>query len=153
VVIARTFSKIYGLAGMRLGYAVGAKETIARMKAQALQDDVNAAVLEAGLAGLSDAEGLADCRGKINATRRWLAEELAKDGRNFIPTQANFLMIDMVGDVQPFIDKFKARKILVGRKFPALPNFLRVTIGTQPETESFLAALREMAPAKTSRAA
>ncbi len=153
VVIARTFSKIYGLAGMRLGYAVGAKETIARMKQQALQDDVNAAVLEAGLAGLSDAQGIADCRSRINGTRRWLTEELAKDGRNFIPTQANFLMIDMGGDVQPFIEKFKARNILVGRRFPAMPNFLRVTIGTQPETESFLGALREIAPAKASRAA
>lgn len=153
VVIARTFSKIYGLAGMRLGYAVGAKETIARMKQQALQDDVNAAVLEAGLAGLSDAEGVADCRTRINGTRRWLVEELAKDGREFIPSQANFLMIEMGGDVQPFIDKFQARKILVGRRFPAMPNFLRVTIGTQAETESFLGALREIAPAKASRAA
>lgn len=153
VVIARTFSKIYGLAGMRLGYAVGAKETIARMKQQALQDDVNAAVLEAGLAGLSDAEGIGDCRSRINGTRRWLTEELAKDGRNFIPTQANFLMIDMGGDVQPFIEKFKARNILVGRRFPATPDFLRVTIGTQAETEKFLVALREIAPAKASRAA
>lgn len=153
VVTARTFSKIYGLAGMRLGYAVGAKETIARMKQQALQDDVNAAVLEAGLAGLSDADGIADRRSRINGTRRWLTEELAKDGRNFIPSQANFLMIDMGGDVQPFIEKFQARKILAGRRFPAMPNFLRVTIGTQAETESFLGALREIAPAKASRAA
>lgn len=153
VIVARTFSKIYGLAGMRLGYAVGAKETIERMQRQALQDNVNAAVLAAGLAGLSDADGIANCRSKINGTRRWLTGELAKDGRSFIPTQANFLMIDMGGDVRPFIDKFQAHNILVGRQFPSMLNFLRVTIGTQAETESFLAALRELAPAKGSRAA
>ena len=153
VVVARTFSKIYGLAGMRLGYAVGAKETISRMHQQTLQDNVNAAVFAAAHASLSDAESIAICRSKINGTRRWLTEELAKDERNFIPTQANFLMIDMGSDVRPFIGKFQAHNILVGRQFPAMPHFLRVTIGTQAETESFLAALRKIAPAKGSRAA
>jgi histidinol-phosphate/aromatic aminotransferase/cobyric acid decarboxylase-like protein len=62
-------------------------------------------------------------------------------------------MIDMGSDVQAFIDQFKAKNILVGRRFASMPNFMRVTIGTQPETEAFVAALRQIAPARASKAA
>jgi histidinol-phosphate aminotransferase len=153
VLIARTFSKIYGMAGMRLGYAIGAKETIARIREQSLQDNTNAAVLAAGLASLSDAANISSCREKLNGTRAWLCGELAKDGRSFVPSQANFVMIDMHTDVRPIIDQFAARNILLGRRFPSMSNFLRVTIGTQQETETFVAALREIAPASASKAA
>ncbi len=153
VVIARTFSKIYGMAGMRLGYAVGAKETIARIREHSLQDNTNAAVLAAGLASLSDAANISSCREKMNGTRAWLCGELAKDGRSFVPSQANFVMIDMHTDVRPIIDQFAARNILVGRRFPSMSNFLRITIGTQQETEAFVTALREIGPANASKAA
>ncbi len=153
VVIARTFSKIYGMAGMRLGYAVGAKETIARIREHSLQDNTNAAVLAAGLASLSDAANISSCREKMNGTRAWLCGELAKDGRSFVPSQANFVMIDMHTDVRPIIDQFAARNILVGRRFSSMNNFLRVTIGTQQETETFVTALREIGPANASKAA
>lgn len=153
VVIARTFSKIYGMAGMRLGYAVGANETIARIREQSLQDNTNAAVLAAGLASLSDAANISSCREKMNGTRAWLCGELAKDGRSFVPSQANFVMIDMHTDVRPIIDQFAARNILVGRRFSSMSNFLRITIGTQQETEAFVTALREIAPASASKAA
>ena len=62
-------------------------------------------------------------------------------------------MLDIGTDVKPIIEQFRARNIFVGRPFPAMPTFMRVTIGTQPETEAFLAALREIAPAKSARAA
>jgi histidinol-phosphate aminotransferase len=153
VLVARTFSKIYGMAGMRLGYAIGAKEQIARISAQFLQDNTNAAVLAAALASLHDPQNIASCRERLVATRTWLCGGLAQDGRAFIPSHANFVMIDMGSDVQPFIDRFKTEDILVGRKFPSMPNFMRVTIGTRPETEAFLAALRRIAPAQKSKAA
>lgn len=153
VIVARTFSKIYGMAGMRLGYAVGAKEPIAQIRNQLTQDNGNAAVLAAALASLADDDHVASCRARINGTRRWLCAELAKDSREFIRSQANFVMIDMGSDTQPFIDQFRARNIFVGRRFASMPNFLRVTIGAQRETESFLEVLREIAPARSSKAA
>jgi histidinol-phosphate aminotransferase len=153
LVVARTFSKIYGMAGMRLGYAVGSRETVLAMKAHILEDNGNAAVLAAALASLADKEHIATCRARMNATRRWLAGELTKDGRPFIPSEANFLMIDMGTDVLPIIEQFEARNILVGRRFPSMNNFLRVTIGTQPEMEAFVATLREIAPVRASKAA
>ena len=86
------------------------------------------------------------CRAKMNGTRAWLCGELAKDGRPFVPSQANFVMIDMDTDVRPIIDQFAGRNILVGRRFPSMNNFLRITIGTQQEMETFVTALREIAP-------
>jgi histidinol-phosphate aminotransferase len=153
VVVARTFSKIYGMAGMRLGYAIGAKEPIARLGEQLLQDNGNAAVLQAALASLADNERIAYCRTQLNGTRQWLCAALANESRPFIPSQANFVMLDMGTDVKPIIEQFRARNIFVGRRFAAMPNFLRVTIGTQPETEAFLAALREIVPARSAQAA
>ncbi len=153
VIVARTFSKIYGMAGMRLGYAIGAKEPIARLRAELLQDNGNAAVLQAALASLADNDHVATCRAQLNATRQWLCAELTKDSRPFIPSQANFVMLDLGTEVKPIIEQFRARSIIVGRRFASMADFLRVTIGTQPETEAFLAALREIAPANATRAA
>jgi histidinol-phosphate aminotransferase len=153
VIVARTFSKIYGMAGMRLGYAIGAREPISRLAQQLLQDNGNAAVLQAALASLADNDHVATCRAQLNGTRDWLCAELTKDSRPFIASQTNFVMLDLGADVRPIIEEFRARNILVGRSFTALPNFLRVTIGTQPETEAFLAALREILPAHPARAA
>ncbi len=153
LLVVRTFSKIYGMAGMRLGYAVGSKETIAAMQPQILRDNGNAAVLAAALASLADKDYVATSRARMNATRRWLADELKHDGRSFIPSEANFMMIDMGTDVQPIIENFAARNILVGRRFPSMNNFLRVTIGTQPEMEAFVDSLREIAPARAAKAA
>lgn len=153
VIVARTFSKIYGLAGMRLGYAIGGKEPIARLREQLVQDNGNAAVLQAALASLADTDHVATCRAQLNATRQWLCAELTKDSRPFIASQANFVMLDMGTDVKPIIEQFQARNIIVGRRFAAMPNFLRVSIGTQLETEAFLAALREITPVRSPRAA
>jgi len=153
VIVARTFSKIYGMAGMRLGYGIGAKEPSARLREQLLQDNGNAAVLQAALASLADHDHVASCRAQLNATRQWLCAELTKDSRPFIPSQANFVMLDMGSDVKPIVEQFRVRNVIVGRRFAAMPTFLRVTIGTQPETEAFLAALREIAPVGSKRAA
>lgn len=148
LLVVRTFSKVYGMAGMRLGYAVGSKDTIRAMTPYNLQPfNGNAAVLAAAHASLSDQEHVADCGKQMNQTRSWLCDQLAKGGWPFVPSQANFVMIGVGKDVQPIVDQFRARKILVGRRFASMPEFLRVSIGTQPEMEQFVAALREIAPA------
>jgi histidinol-phosphate aminotransferase len=153
VVVARTFSKVYGMAGMRLGYAVGAKETIARMRPHLLYSNANTAVLAAAETSLGDTEYVASCRQRINGTRKWLVDHLAKDGWQVVPSHTNFVMIDMTRDVRPIIATFRDRNIEVGRRFPSMSNFLRVTIGTRPEMESFLAAFREIAVSAPSKAA
>jgi histidinol-phosphate aminotransferase len=152
LVVARTFSKIYGLAGMRLGYAVGAKEAIDAMGKQILNDNLNAAVIPAALAALADTAYAASCRDRLNTSRRWLADQLTKGGWRFIPSDANFLMIDAGTDVEPLLAQFEARGIIVGRRFASLNCFLRVTIGTQDEMESFFAVFKEVLPHQASKA-
>jgi histidinol-phosphate aminotransferase len=146
LVVVRTFSKIYGLAGMRLGYAVASREKADALRAHALWSNGNAAVLDAALASLEEPEHAVRQRALLNGTRRWLCEELRRDGRRFIPSEANFVMIEVGSDVTPLIEAFRARGIRVGRRFPALPGFLRISIGTDDEMRAFLAGLRELAP-------
>jgi histidinol-phosphate aminotransferase len=147
VVVARTFSKIHGMAGLRLGYAIASRENAAALRDQLSWNNVNGPALEAARASLQDQKYLARVRSRLNGTRRWLCGELAKDGRRFIPSHANFLMIDVGGDVGPVIEAFRERRMLVGRRFPSLPNWLRVTIGTEEEMRAFLAGLRRIVPA------
>ncbi len=148
VVVARTFSKIYGMAGIRLGYAVGSAANIAAMERCASWDNTSQTALAMGLAALADAEVVPAERKRLNGTRRWLCAELAKDGRRYIPSEANFVMIDVGGDVVPVGQAFRERGILVGRKFPSMPTWLRVSIGTPAETEAFVTALRAIVPAR-----
>jgi histidinol-phosphate aminotransferase len=153
LVIARTFSKVYGMAGMRLGYAVASPELIRAMSQHKLWSGTNAAVLEAALASLDDQAHVADQKRRLNGTRQWLCKELERDGRRYIPSEANFVMFDVGGDVQPLIRRFQEKKILVGRKFPSMGNWMRITVGTPKEMEAFIVALREIVPVKSARAA
>ncbi len=146
VVVARTFSKIYGMAGMRLGYAVASPELIARMGRFGLWNPLNAAVLEAGLASLDDADHVAKQRKLNNETRQWLCAELERDGRRSIPSHTNFIMLDVGRDVVEVAAQFRQREILVGRKFPPMHHWLRVSIGARNQMEKFLATLRQIVP-------
>jgi histidinol-phosphate aminotransferase len=148
LVVARTFSKIYGMAGMRLGYAVTSAANAETLRAHASWSNVNAAVLAAAQASLADAGLVARQRERLNGTRRWLLAELARDGRRTIPSEANFVMVDAGDDVKPLIEALAARGIRVGRRFAALSTWLRVTIGTPEETRAFLEALRAVRPAR-----
>ena len=148
LVVVRTFSKVYGMAGMRLGYAVASKENAEALRAHAAWSNANAAVLAAALASLAESDHVPRQRSINREVRDWLCRELDRDRRRYIPSHANFLMIDVGGDVKPFIDSFRDRHILVGRRFASLPNWLRVSMGTKPEMQAFVDALRVIAPAR-----
>lgn len=152
LIVARTFSKIYGMAGMRLGYALCSAKNAQTLREHGFWGNLNAAVLAAGRASLEDQGFAARQRERMNATRRWLVAELQKDGRRVIPSEANFVMVEIGRDVTPVIAAFRAKKVLVGRRFAALPTWLRITVGTQDETAAFLAGLREIVPAQAAAA-
>jgi histidinol-phosphate aminotransferase len=153
LVVVRTFSKIYGLAGLRLGYAVATAENIRAMRGHATWDNANALALAAALASLGDEAHVATHRQRNADTRRWLAAELTKDGRRFIPAQANFMMIHVGRDVGPVIQKFQEKGVLTGRRFQSMPDWLRISLGTREEMGTFLARLREIVPARGTAAA
>lgn len=146
LLVVRTFSKIHGLAGMRLGYGVGTRPLADALRAHQLWSNTNAAVLEAAIASLADTDHLADQRRRINGEKARLVATLRSEGRRVIPSETNFVMIDMGRDVAPVIAAFRDRRILVGRRFRSMPTWLRLSIGTPREMDAFAAALREIVP-------
>lgn len=144
LIVARTFSKIYGMAGLRCGYCIAQPEMIKRMREQQTWDSLNIMALVAATASLQDGRQVEEGRLRNSLTKQQVYSELKKLGFAFIPSHANFLMIDLRREVRPVIAAMRERNVQVGRVFPALPNFMRVTIGTKPQMEAFIAAFRQV---------
>lgn len=145
VIVARTFSKIAALAGMRLGYGIAPKELIDRMRPQGI-GSINVAVRLAAVAALQDTEAIARVRTAVIETRRKVSADLLAHGYSVIPSQANFFMVDIGRDVQPVIQEFRTRGVLVGRPFPPMTQHLRVSIGTDPEMARFVEVFKDVFP-------
>src|ERR1041385_2627977 len=144
LIVARTFSKIYGMAGLRVGYCVAQPVTMKRMRPHQTWDSVNIMALAAAIASLNDPEQVPNGR-RLNAqTKQFVLDELGRLGYSNIPSQANFVMIDVKRPVQPLITGLRERNVQVGRLFPALPTHMRVTIGKQSEMETFKTAFRDV---------
>jgi len=142
LIVARTFSKIYGMAGFRCGYCAAQKETIDRLREHQPWDSVNILALVAGIASMNDPEQVANGRRLNHEARAFTLSELDSLGYQSIASQANFIMVDLKRPVVPLIAALKQRNVQVGRLFPALPNHMRVTIGKREEMETFLSAFR-----------
>ena len=143
LIVTRTFSKIYGMAGLRCGYCVAQSHTIERLRERQSWDSINLMALAAATASLEDPDQVTKGR-RLNAeTRAFTIGELKKMGFLTIPSQANFIMIDVKRPVVPLIATLRFRKVQVGRLFRPMPSHLRVTIGRRSEMEVFLAAFRE----------
>jgi histidinol-phosphate aminotransferase len=144
LIVARTFSKIYGMAGLRCGYCVAQPEMIERLRAQQAWDSANIMALVAARASLQDQAHVTDGRRLNSANKQMVCAELERMKFAYIPSDANFLMIDLRRDVRPLINAMNAQHVEVGRFFPALPTHMRVTIGTREDMQAFLTALRQV---------
>jgi histidinol-phosphate aminotransferase len=144
LIVSRTFSKIYGMAGLRCGYCVAQKEPIERMRRQQMWDSVNCMALAAATASLDDLDHVPNGQRLNKEAKTFTTSELEKMGYKSIPSQANFIMFDCKRPVVPLIKGMKEQNVHVGRLFPALPNHMRLTIGKKAEMEAFLAAFREV---------
>jgi len=137
VVVARTFSKIYGMAGVRAGFVCAPPALIERMRP--FRNNVLSIIaIRAVLAALAESRTLIPERRATNARIRgemcaWLRERKLP----YIDTQANFMMIDVGRNAREFITKMPPLGVAVGRPFPPLDKMLRVTVGTDPEMEKF----------------
>ena len=145
VIIARTFSKIYGLAGMRLGYAVAPRELVQRMRPYGT-GSVNAVVKWGGVAALKDTESAARVKKLTIDLREKTSSDLRAMGYAVIPSETNFFMVHLRRPVQPVIEEFKKKGVLVGRPFPPMLEHLRVSVGTAEEMGRFMTAFKEIMP-------
>lgn len=153
VIITRTFSKIVGLAGMRLGYGVAPKHLIDRMRVYSVNLGVNAVVKYGGVAALKDTAEQARVKQLNSDIRNKTAAELQSLGYEVIPSQTNFFMVHVGRDVVDVAKDFKKRGVLVGRPFPPMTKHLRVSVGSADEMARFMAAFKEIFPAKPSTSA
>ena len=148
VIIARTFSKIAALAGMRLGYAIASKENIDKMRPYSM-GSINALVKHGGVAALKDTASQASIKKMVIDLRKKTTSELNAYGYETIPSETNFFMVNIGREIQPVIQEFFAKKVQVGRPFPPMTTHMRVSIGTADEMAQFMSAFKEIFPAKT----
>ena len=146
VIICRTFSKIAALAGMRLGYAITSPEIARKMRAHQT-GTINAMVKWGGVAALKDTEGQAKVKAITLELRKKAVRDLKSLGYESIPSEGNFFMVHIKRPVQPVIEEFRKRSVLVGRPFPPMLEHLRVSVGTADEMARFASAFREIFPA------
>jgi histidinol-phosphate aminotransferase len=141
LVVLRTFSKIHGMAGMRMGYAIARPELATRLR-KARMTSPNLVTVHAARASLDDQDFLSGTRAKILASRTRITTELARLKRRYAEPQGNFVFFDTGMPLASFTSRMKEKNVLVGRRFPPYDTWCRITIGTESEVDAFLKALR-----------
>jgi len=142
IVVTRTFSKIYGMAGLRVGYGVADPEIIRNLR-RTQRNFATLALpsLKAAVASYVESDFLRNVRLKNSAAKRYLYQELERRGLFYIPSQTNFVLFQIEQDARDTVKAFEAQGVLL-RGFPIRDkNWIRVSIGTQAEMERFVAVL------------
>jgi histidinol-phosphate aminotransferase len=146
VVVCRTFSKIYGLAGLRLGYLVASPEIVGYIDRVRPPFNTSLVAQAAGIAALSDEEHVARSRALVESERPFLADGLRSLGATVWPSQTNFILADFPGRPGPRLFEELLRRGVVVRPMVGygFPTAQRITFGLRPENEKLLAALAEI---------
>lgn len=143
--VLRTFSKIYGLAGLRIGYGIGPAPLIALLNRAREPFNTNSLAQAAATAALGDDEHVRNTRATTETGRKYLAEQCRALGLSVVPSVANFLLVD-VGRPGPAVADALLRQGVIVRPVAGygFPTHLRISVGTPPENERCIAALRQV---------
>lgn len=141
VVVLRTFSKVHGLAGLRVGYAIGRPDTIERMRSLELVSP-NMPGVVAATASLGDAEFIARSRDSIMADRRRVTAVCRELGMACSDSHGNFVFVRTGMPATEFRDRMRGLGIEVGRPFPPLTDWSRISLGRPEDNTALIAALR-----------
>jgi histidinol-phosphate aminotransferase len=149
VIVLRTFSKIFGLAGLRIGYGISSPEVIATLNRVRSPFNTSSLAQAAGLAALDDVEWARQSRTHNLRELAFLEGELEKRSMRFIPSVTNFVLIEFESDVRKLFLEFQRRGVIIRPVGgPGLVNCARVSVGTRSENKKFLGALDELVPTK-----
>ncbi|RYU91700.1 histidinol-phosphate aminotransferase family protein [Mucilaginibacter terrigena] len=145
IIVGRTFSKLYGFAGLRLGYMIAQPETIKTFEKYTTQAwSVTGTTLAAALAAYRETDFLNDTLKKTNAAKEYLYSVLKKEGYDYIPSSANFVMFQLKMDGKKFSNEMFKRGVGIRDwKFNG-KDWCRVSIGRMDEMEAFAAAFKEL---------
>lgn len=141
LIILRTFSKVYGLAGLRIGYGISRPETIKDLNRVRPPFNVNSLAQSAALAALGDEQWVNECRRKNEEGREFFYREFDRLSLAYIQSVTNFVLLDVKKDAQKAFEKLLAEGVIVR---PITGTYIRVTIGTQEENERFILALENI---------
>ena len=144
VIVLRTFSKLYGMAGVRCGVALGRPDLLEKMYNYGGGNFMPITALVAASASLKHT-GLVQERKKTNAdTREAVFQWLDSNGYSYIRSESNCFMLDTKRPAKEVIDAMAAQKVFIGRIWPLWPTYSRITVGTRPEMEQFQAAFKKV---------
>ena len=144
VIVLRTFSKIYGMAGLRCGFAIGRPDLVTKIHSMQGWNAMPITAVAAASASLND-PNLVPQRKQINATtRESVFAWLRSNGYSFIPSQSNCFMLDTRRDGKLVNEAMQKQNVYVGRIWPIMPTYVRVTVGTPAEMDRFQVAFNEV---------
>jgi histidinol-phosphate aminotransferase len=144
IVVLRTFSKVHGLAGLRIGYAVGPADLIEVLHKTRQPFNVNSIAQVGALAALQDDDHLRETKRVVDEGRAYLHKQFSKMKIPFVPGTANFVMVN-VGDGHAVFEKLLRQGIIVRPlKGYNLPEWVRISVGTMEENKKLIAALKEV---------
>jgi histidinol-phosphate aminotransferase len=144
VVVLRTFSKVFGMAGLRAGFAVGRADVMARMKSWTMGSNISQLTLVAAVAALEDKSHIEAEVKRNKDVRAYTMKFFADGGYKMSEGDANFVMVDIRRPAGPFKSACLQKGVAVGRAFPALPTFSRITFGTMPEMAKAAAIFKDL---------
>lgn len=145
LIIARTFSKAYGLAGLRIGYGVMSPDLVETLNKVREPFNVNLLAQAAAIAALDDAVFLKKSVSVVSEGRRYLEIEFAKMKLAVVPTVTNFMLVDLETDANAVYEKLLRKGIIVrSMRAWGLQTFIRVTIGKKEENKRFIQTLKEI---------
>ena len=145
LVIVKTFSKIYGLAGLRIGFAMGDNEVVDKIQKPREPFNVNSLAQSAAVAAMDDKEHLEKSFQLNNSGMLFMKTEIVKMGLKIYPSHANFILVDFGCAARNIYEELLKIGIIVRPlENYNLPNCLRITIGTQAENERFITGLKEV---------
>jgi histidinol-phosphate aminotransferase len=143
LIVLRTFSKVYGMAGIRCGFAVGRPDLLAKLQPYG-QNAMPITGSAAANVSLLDAALVPERKKIIGDTRNNTFEFLKTNGYKFIPSQSNCFMIDVKRPGQQVIAALREKNIYIGRTWAIWPNYVRVSVGTPAEMAKFQTAFKEV---------
>jgi histidinol-phosphate aminotransferase len=144
VLVARTFSKAYGMAGMRIGYAVGMTDTVSRLAMLKMPYNVSVLGIGAAIASLNDPQHIADERARNTEVRAFTVNALKQMGAKPADSQGNFLFADIGMSAKDFRDACAKQGVMVGRDFPPFEKtHCRISIGTMDEMKKATDVFRD----------
>lgn len=145
LLVLRTFSKVYGLASLRIGYGIGPAALLAEINKFRLPFNTSGVAQAAALAALDDVEHVRRSIESNRAGLQQLREGLATLGVQYVPSATNFLLVELGSDAEPVSDELLKLGVIVRpMRWMGFPNAIRVTVGTRQENEKFLGALAQV---------